>query len=236
MTILVSRPRRPLGVFPSLSTPGYGHGLGTGFGAGFGISGTGQVPVDIEETEDAFLIDLDLPNVRADDLQIELRDNEIRVFGKHTEKPRTGTLRHHARRTGEFEFLIALPGDVDPDGVDAELDNGVLSIRAPKVQEALARRIEVHQRKAISGEPSARPAGSAGSSGQTSGPASGQASGSASGQGGSGSGTPGGVSTPAAQAKQMKEGQSRPGSTGRQMGSSGTGSSGTGQVGRSSMA
>ncbi|WP_238017093.1 Hsp20/alpha crystallin family protein [Dactylosporangium sp. AC04546] len=192
MTLLVSRPhRQPLAAM-------------------FPASG-GSVPADVEETDDAFLIDLDLPGANADDLSIELRDNEIRVTGRFRERQRTGLLRHQSRKQGEFEYLVALPGEIDADGVEADLDSGVLAIRAPKARGARARRIEVQTRKAPSREPIPReaipreprrepPAGE----------------------------------TPAAQAKQMKEGQSRPGpASQRAAGTTGTGS--TGQVGRSSM-
>src|SRR4051812_35278442 len=100
MTLLVTRPRRSLAMYPAL-------GLPVPSGA----------PVDIEETGEAFRIELDLPGVAPDDLEIELRDSELRVFGSFKERRRDGTLRHQARRTGEFEYLVALPGDVDADAV-----------------------------------------------------------------------------------------------------------------------
>ncbi|MET7392302.1 Hsp20/alpha crystallin family protein [Dactylosporangium sp. NPDC005572] len=138
MTLLVSRPhRQPLAAM-------------------FPASG-GSVPADVEETDDAFIIDLDLPGANADDLNIELRDNEIRVTGVFRERRRTGLLRHQSRKQGEFEYLVALPGEIDADGVEADLDSGVLAIRAPKARGARARRIEVQTRKAIAREPRQEP-------------------------------------------------------------------------------
>jgi HSP20 family protein len=217
MTLLVTRPRRSLAMFPSLGMPA--------------MSG---VPVDVEETDDAFLIDLDLPNAAPEDVRIELRDNEIRVFGTFREKERTGLLRHQARRTGEFEYLISLPGDVDPEAVEADLDSGVLSIKAPKARGSQARRIEVHGKR--SERPNQQGSNQQGQSQQGSNQQ-GQSQQGSNQQGQSQHGSnqqdkpP--ANTPAAQAKQMKEGQSRPGPASQQVGTSGTGS--TGQVGRSSM-
>jgi HSP20 family protein len=188
MTLLVTRAGRSLGMYPTMGPPV-----------------AGGAPVDIEETGEAFRIEVDLPGVAPGDVQIEVRDNEMRVAGTFGERRREGTLRHRARRVGEFEYLVTLPGDVEPDGVEADLDSGVLTIVAPKAHGRQARRIEVGRRA----EPPAGPSSvvpQEPSTDQLRSP-----------------------DNPAAAAKQMKDGQTRPGAAGP----SGTGS--TGQVGRSSM-
>jgi HSP20 family protein len=106
------------------------------------------VPIDIEETEDAYVVDLDLPNVGEDNVQIELRGNELRIFGEFRYRQRHGILRRQSRRVGEFEYLIALPGDLDPDRVEASLEHGVLQVWAPKADAGSPRRIEVHKKTA----------------------------------------------------------------------------------------
>jgi HSP20 family protein len=47
------------------------------------------------------------------------------------------------RRTGRFEFHTYLPGDVNADGVNAQLSNGVLTVTIPKSEEAKPRQIEI---------------------------------------------------------------------------------------------
>ena len=47
------------------------------------------------------------------------------------------------RRVGEFEFRVVLPNEVNPKGVDAKLNDGVLTVRFPKAERAQRRRIEV---------------------------------------------------------------------------------------------
>jgi HSP20 family protein len=88
-----------------------------------------SVPADIEETDDAFIVELDLPNVRSQDVNVELRDNELRVSGEYKRKERKDVLRRQMRRVGEFEYVIALPGQLDPDNVDASLADGTLTVR-----------------------------------------------------------------------------------------------------------
>lgn len=123
------------------------------------------VPIDIEETEDAYVVDLDLPNVGEDNVQIELRGSELRIFGEFRERTRHGILRRQSRRVGEFEYLISLPGDLDPDRVEASLEHGVLQVWAPKAQSAHPRRIDVHKsqktpKPGTMAQPSAGQAGS----------------------------------------------------------------------------
>jgi HSP20 family protein len=52
-------------------------------------------------------------------------------------------LRRRARRVGRFEYRVQLPGDVNADGIDAQLHDGVLAIRVPKAAKSQPRRIEV---------------------------------------------------------------------------------------------
>jgi HSP20 family protein len=98
---------------------------------------------DIEETDDAFIVDVDLPGVRPEDVNLELRNNELRVSGEIREKERVGILRRQTRPIGEFDYVVALPGDIDPDKVDASLSDGVLSIRLGKSAASQARRINI---------------------------------------------------------------------------------------------
>jgi HSP20 family protein len=101
-------------------------------------------PADIEETDDAYLAEMDLPGVRAEDLNLELRDNnELRITGEYRERKHTGTMRRQNRRTGQFEYVVVLPGDVDPKKIDATLDDGVLTVRLAKTAARQTRKIEI---------------------------------------------------------------------------------------------
>jgi HSP20 family protein len=112
------------------------------------LAGVDQPPVwvplgDIEELDDAFVVELDLPGVRPEDIDLELRDNQLRVFGDIKEKERTGILRRKTRQVGRFEYIVTLPSEVDPDQVDATLCDGVLTIRVGKATSGRPRHIPV---------------------------------------------------------------------------------------------
>lgn len=108
------------------------------------FGGTGWAPlVDIEETDDAYLFEVDLPGVAREDIDIEVDGNELRVSGEVHERERTGVLRHQTRRTGRFEYRSTLPQEVEPERIEASLSDGVLTVRVPKSQRSQPRRIEI---------------------------------------------------------------------------------------------
>ena len=100
-------------------------------------------PVDIEETDDAYVIEADLPGVRRQDVNIELVGTELSVTGEIKEHERTGVLRRQTRRVGRFEYRVKLPDQVDSEKIDANLEDGVLTVRVPKSERAQRRKIEV---------------------------------------------------------------------------------------------
>jgi HSP20 family protein len=100
-------------------------------------------PVDIEETEDAWVVEAELPGVDRKDINIEMNDGEVAITGDVKERERKGVLRRRTRRVGRFEFRVTLPGDVDPDNVEANVKDGVLSVRIPKPERARPHRVEI---------------------------------------------------------------------------------------------
>jgi HSP20 family protein len=104
----------------------------------------GFVPLaDLEETDDAYVVDIELPGVRRGDIEIELSGRRLVVTGERKEKERTGMLRRTTRTTGRFRYEVGLPGDVSDEGCEASFDEGVLSIRVPKAEQERPRRIEI---------------------------------------------------------------------------------------------
>jgi HSP20 family protein len=99
--------------------------------------------VDIEETEDGWVVEAELPGVDKKDVNVELRDAELTITGEIKERERAGILRRRTRRTGRFEYRVFLPGDAHAEGIDASLHDGVLTLRVPKSERGKPRRIEV---------------------------------------------------------------------------------------------
>jgi HSP20 family protein len=116
--------------------------------------------VDIEETEDAWVVEAEVPGARREDINVEVRDSELAITGDIKERERKGILRRKTRRVGRFEFRVTLPGQTDPNKVEADLDDGVLTVRIPKPEVARPRQVEVRSGHGHNGDsaPSDQPA------------------------------------------------------------------------------
>jgi HSP20 family protein len=112
--------------------------------AGLGWGGPGWTPlVDVEETDDAYIVEADLPGVKRGDVDVELVGRELTISGEIKERERKGVLRRRTRRSGRFDYRIALPDQVASDRIEATLADGVLTVRVPKAEQAQRRKIEI---------------------------------------------------------------------------------------------
>jgi HSP20 family protein len=104
--------------------------------------------IDLAETDDAIEVTTDLPGIKAEDVDIEIRNDFLTISGQTSEKKETdegnGRKYHRIeRRTGSFSRSVRLPCDVQQDKVDAELKDGVLTVKMPKAEEARSKKITV---------------------------------------------------------------------------------------------
>jgi HSP20 family protein len=111
--------------------------------AGLGRLDSWSPLADVEEGEDGYTVEIELPGVRREDVDVQLVDRVLTVSGEVKEKERTGVLHRRTRRIGQFRYTVTLPGAVDAENVDARLHDGVLTIRVPKSAEAKPRRIAI---------------------------------------------------------------------------------------------
>lgn len=96
---------------------------------------------DVRETDEEYVVEIEVPGVKRDDISVDLADGVLTVSGEVTE--REGHFRRRTRRTGQFRYAATLPEDVDTEQVGAELADGVLTVRVPKRPENAPRRIEI---------------------------------------------------------------------------------------------
>jgi HSP20 family protein len=99
--------------------------------------------VDIEEQDDAYVLEAELPGVKREDVNIEVVGSELSISGEIKERERKGNVRRRVRRTGRFEYRVRLPEQVDPSKIEAKLDQGVLTVRVPKSERAQRHTIDV---------------------------------------------------------------------------------------------
>ncbi|MDP8955043.1 MAG: Hsp20/alpha crystallin family protein [Actinomycetota bacterium] len=108
------------------------------------LFGEGFAPLaDVEETDDAFVVEIELAGVKKDDVDIELSGRRLVVSGERKERERVGILRKRTRTVGSFRYEVVLPAELDEEGVSAGLEEGVLTVRVPKAASERPRRITV---------------------------------------------------------------------------------------------
>ncbi len=104
-------------------------------------------PVDIHEDKDAIYVVTELPGVKAEEVQLHVENNILtltgeRKFERNEEDKRDGY--HRVERSyGTFTRSFALPNSVAGDQVQAEMSDGVLTVKIPKRAEVQPRKIEV---------------------------------------------------------------------------------------------
>jgi HSP20 family protein len=112
-----------------------------------GIVAAGAPPwapaVDVEETDDAWIVEADLPGAKRQDITVEVAGDELAVHGEVKERERVGVLRRRTRRIGQFDYRLGLPGEIEEEAIEARFDDGVLTVRVPKSRRAHRRRIDV---------------------------------------------------------------------------------------------
>lgn len=91
---------------------------------------------DVTEAEDAIMVHAELPGVAAEDMEVMVSDSALRIRGeKRGEKKEEAKGRTYSERFfGSFERILTIPATVDASKIEANLKDGVLEVRLPKVK------------------------------------------------------------------------------------------------------
>jgi HSP20 family protein len=114
-------------------------------GNGGGVARRWIPAMDLVETDADFVLRADLPGLSEEDVNIELEDNVLTVSGERTgehEERKEGYYRVE-RSSGSFSRSLTLPEGVDPEGIKASFDRGVLEVRIPKPEERKPRKVAI---------------------------------------------------------------------------------------------
>lgn len=101
-------------------------------------------PVDIKTEEEAFVITALLPGIKAEDLNIQVVNETVSIQGEmEADKSENGNYLMQERPSGKFCRTLTLPEPLDFSKAEAQLTNGVLTLRIPKAEEARPKTIKV---------------------------------------------------------------------------------------------
>ena len=104
--------------------------------------------IDVYETDDAFVLEADLPGVKPEDVKVEAENGDLVVSGwrKIEKRQSNGQFHTMERSSGNFVRRIKLPESIEKDAIEAEFHDGVLRVILAKAKSAQEKRDHEHQR------------------------------------------------------------------------------------------
>jgi HSP20 family protein len=101
-------------------------------------------PINVFQQGDDLVAIVELPGVNKGDLNIQAKENTIRIAGQKTiDYPDNVSLHRRERLSGVFDRTLAVPMQIDPDRIQAEYNDGVLALFIPRAEKDKPRTIEV---------------------------------------------------------------------------------------------
>lgn len=102
--------------------------------------------VDVRETQDLYVLDMELPGRTEKDVEINLKERVLSITSVHSEenkKEQEGEWLIRERKTSRFARSFTLPEDIDAEKVSAAFSNGLLTVTIPRKPEGKARTIAI---------------------------------------------------------------------------------------------
>ncbi|WP_372739887.1 Hsp20/alpha crystallin family protein [Neptunomonas sp.] len=102
--------------------------------------------MDVHETDNKYLVNVDLPGIKKEDVHVTLENGVLTVKGEtktEEKEEKDGKLIRQERHTGSFMRQFTVGADVIPEEIDAKFENGVLSLELKKVETSQPKKLEI---------------------------------------------------------------------------------------------
>ncbi len=103
--------------------------------------------MDISETEEGYLVEMDVPGIPKDNIKISVKDNQLTITGERKsekkEENKDRTYHRIERYYGKFQRTIALPSEIDIEKIKADYKDGVLKITLPRSEKSKPKEIKI---------------------------------------------------------------------------------------------
>ena len=97
--------------------------------------------VNVRDEEDTFVLSALVPGLKADDLNIQVLEDVIRIEGEFQANEEDYLLQELP--SGSFHRALRMPSEIDTDKVEAKITDGVLTLRLPKAESARPKKIKI---------------------------------------------------------------------------------------------
>jgi HSP20 family protein len=100
-------------------------------------------PASVIEVGDGYMLELEMPGVTKDGLDISVENNELTIIGRRSLPKIEGTLIHHESRPENFRRTFELDPSIDADKIGAKVEQGLVTLTLPKAEHVKPRKITV---------------------------------------------------------------------------------------------
>lgn len=121
--------------------------FGDAYSASPRVLGAGVFPqVNLTEDADKFYIRAELPGVKSDDIDMQATAKSVSISGERKIEAQDEEVRYHRREreAGKFSRILTMPTEIDPNRIEARMQDGILTIRVPKAEAVKPRRITIN--------------------------------------------------------------------------------------------
>jgi HSP20 family protein len=110
-----------------------------------GQSNQWGLALDVVEDEDAYVVKASVPGINPDDLDITYSKGVLTIQGETRDESETAKGQYHLRerRFGSFSRSVSLPATIEADKIEANYQDGVLTLTLPKAEEVKPKRISI---------------------------------------------------------------------------------------------
>ena len=112
------------------------------------VTTNNTLALDVHENDDSYIVNADVPGFTNEDIDIRLHDSVLTITAENNveneETDDKGNILVQERRYGKFSRSLRFPVHVNADEVEADYNNGVLTVHIPKAEEVKPRRIAVN--------------------------------------------------------------------------------------------
>ena len=100
-------------------------------------------PASVTEIADGYMLEIEMPGVKKDGLEISVENNELTIIGRRSLPAMEGTLIHRESRAENFRRVFELDPSIDANKINAKIDQGLISLTLPKAEHVKPRKITV---------------------------------------------------------------------------------------------
>ena len=100
-------------------------------------------PASVTEITDGYMLEIEMPGVEKDGLDISFQNNELTIIGRRSLPAMEGTLVHRESRPENFRRMFEIDPSIDAEKISAKIDQGLVTLTLPKAEHVKPRKISV---------------------------------------------------------------------------------------------